>query len=216
MKKLFFMPILLATVLVSCTKDVLVGSGDLTTEARNVDYFKKIKSEGVFEINITQGASQSVEITADNNVMRKVKTRVVNNELRLYLDDDNSYRNISLTVDIVVTRLNGIKNSGVGNIYAYNVDENGSFNVVNSGTASIFIEGEAGSLDLKNEGSGNFMGFEFEVNNADIENVGSGEIEVNSLDNLDVKISGSGNVYYLGDPILNLDISGSGNVFQSN
>ena len=216
MKKLFLIPIILVAVLMSCSDDTIFGSGNLTSEIREVDYFSKVKSDGVFEITITQGATQSVEITGDNNIMNRIKTKVVNSELRLYLDDDNNYRDITLRVDIVVNRLNGIKNSGVGDIYAYNIDESGNFNVFNSGTANIFIEGEAQSLDIKNEGSGAFMGFNFEVNDGDLENIGSGDIEVNCTEELDVKIKGSGNVYYMGNPILDVSISGSGNVIQSN
>lgn len=215
MKKVFFMPILLVSVVMSCSDDTVFGSGDLITESRDVDYFTKVKSEGVFEINIIQGSTQSVEVTADNNVMSRIKTKVVNNELRLYLDGD-SYRDISLKVDIVVTRLNGIKNSGVGNIYAYNIEEEGNFKVINSGTANILLEGNAQSIDIYNEGSGDFDGFDFSTNSGDIENIGSGDIEINCSEDLDVKISGSGNVYYKGNPTINTNISGSGNIISSN
>ena len=215
MKKLFFIPIILVAVLMSCTDDPIFGSGNLTSEIREVDYFTKVKSDGVFEINIIQGSIQSVEITGDNNIMSRVKTKVVNNELRLYLEGD-SYRNISLKADIIVTRLNGIKNSGVGNIYAYDINESGNFKIFNSGSANILLEGRAQSVDVKNEGSGNFLGFDFEVNDGVVENVGSGDIEVHCNEELDVKIKGSGNVYYKGNPTLNVSISGSGNVIQSN
>jgi len=47
-------------------------------------------------VTVTQGESQSVEIIADDNIMSKVITKVVDNEFRLYLDEDNNYKNISL------------------------------------------------------------------------------------------------------------------------
>ena len=74
---------------ISCdTDETINGSGNLITETRGATPFTKVSSEGVFEVTINQGATQSVEITADDNVIGRVKTRVVNDELQLYLDDD--------------------------------------------------------------------------------------------------------------------------------
>lgn len=215
MKKLFFIPIVLVTVLMSCSKDDITGSGNLNSEFREVDYFTKVKSEGVFEVNITQGTTQSVEIIADNNVLNKINTRVVNNELRLYLDDGN-YQKINLEVNITVLRLNGLENDGAGNMYAFNIQEEGSFSIENYGSANILIEGSAGSLNIENEGSGNIMAFDFLVNDCNIEIEGSGDVEVSCSDNLNVEIDGSANVYYKGTPTIDTDIRGSGYVIQSN
>ncbi len=71
---------------------------------------------------ITQGDFQSVEIIADDNIIHKVKTNVVNNELRLYLDDDDNYGDIFVQVNIIVPSINSIKNSGTGNIAIFDVD----------------------------------------------------------------------------------------------
>lgn len=202
--------------LASCTDDDKInGSGNLITETREVNEFTRVSSEGVFEVNITDDASQSVEATADDNVMQYVKTTVSSNQLSLYLKDGN-YGNITLSANIKVADLNGIINSGTGNIKAYNVDEEAEFNVVNSGTANITIQGESDGLEVMNEGTGNFKGFDFEVNSCQVENIGSGDIEVNCNEALDIKISGTGNVYYKGHPSINVNISGSGKVIDAN
>jgi len=214
MKKISLLLVMI-TVLMSCSKDDINGSGDLTSEMREVNYFIKVKSEGVFKVNITQGETQSVEVIADNNVIHKVNTEVVDNELRLYLDDGN-YQGVNLEVNIVALRINGINNSGAGNMYLYNVDETGEFKVNNSGSAGILIEGSAASLSVKNEGSGSIASFDFLVNNSNVEIEGSGDVEVNCSDNLNVEIDGSGSVYYKGSPSINVNISGSGEVINDN
>ena len=217
MKKInFLLLIMVVSVVTSCSKDdVIDGSGELISEFRNLDYFTKVKSEGVFEVNIIQGSTQEVEIIADNNVLRKVKTKVVNNELRLYLDK-NSYKDINLIANITVTRLNGLKNSGAGNMYVNDVDEAGEFRINNSGSADIFIEGSATSFNVKNEGSGSIMGYDFLVNDCNVDIDGSGNVEVNCSNNLTVHIDGSGSVYYKGNPTIDADISGSGQVIDDN
>ncbi|MDM9632685.1 head GIN domain-containing protein [Robiginitalea aurantiaca] len=215
MKRINISICVLLITLTACTKDPIVGSGIPISEFRNVADFTKVSSEGVFEVTITQGNSQSVEVIADDNIIRRVKTEVVNNELRLYLDDNN-YEDISLKANIVAKRINGIKNTGVGNIEISNVDEGGSFEVFNSGTGNIAIQGNAESLMLQNEGTGKFNGFLFTVSNCNVEIIGSGDCEVHAISTLNVDIEGSGDVYYKGTPALEVNISGSGKVIDAN
>ena len=196
----------------SCDKDDDVNSGsqNLTTEIREVGEFTRLKSKGVFEVNIAQGDFQSVEITADDNIIGRVRTNVVNGELRLELSDGN-YENITLRARITVEQLNGVNNSGVGNIVASNVDSN-NFSLTNSGDADIIISGVSNNLDCFNEGAGDVKGFNFLVNNADLEIQGSGSIEISCSDTLDAEIDGSGDVLYRGNPTVNSAIRGSGEV----
>ncbi len=215
MKRIIILTCILLISLTACTKDTITGSGTPISEFRNVAKFTKISSEGVFEVTITQGDQQSVEITADDNIIQRVKTEVVDNELRLYLDDHN-YKDISLKANIVSERINGIKNSGIGNFVISNVDEVGNFNVYNSGTGNISVTGRAESLTVKNEGDGTFKGFQFIVSNCNVEIVGSGDCEVYSTTTLNVDIEGSGDVYYKGAPAIEANISGSGKVINAN
>ena len=169
-----------------------------------------MKSTGVFEVAITQGTGQSVEITADDNIIGRVRTNVVNGELRLELSDGN-YENITLKARITVEQLEGIDNSGVGNIIAQNVNSN-DFSISNSGDADILVSGVSNNLNCFNEGAGDVKGFNFLVNNADLEVRGSGSIEINCTDMLDVEITGSGDVLYKGNPSVRTSIRGSGEV----
>lgn len=217
MKSIAILPIvLMLTLLTSCSKDPITGSGELTSEFRNVTNFTKVSSEGVFEIMITRGTSQSVEIIGDDNIIQEVKTNVIDNELILYLDDDNNYKDISLQVNIMVSSINSIKNYGVGDISILGVETTDNFNVHNSGTGDISIEGSAQSLTLENEGSGKFDGFLFAIDDCNVNIVGSGDCEINSANHLNVHIEGSGDVYYIGLPTIEADISGSGKIVNSN
>ncbi len=211
-----YLPIAICLFLVSCQEhDAIFGSGRAVTETRAVNNFTKVKSEGVFDVTITQGLEQSVEITADDNIIGLVKTSVVNNELRLSLKNDG-YHNVTLKARITIPHLNGLTNSGTGNMDVSGVSENGAFKVVNSGTGDIRITGNANSLSIYNEGTGSFQGFDFIVKDADIENIGAGLIEVNCSESLKVAIEGSGKAFYKGHPSLQVDIKGSGSVVNAN
>ena len=201
----------------SCdTDDTINGSGNLTSESRDVGAFTRVSSEGVFEVTINQGATQSVEITADDNVIGRVRTRVVNDELQLYLEDGYSYSGITLRANISATSLSGLFNSGAGNMEVTGVDQPGAFTIVNFGSGNISIAGTASSLSIRNEGSGNISAFDFPVENCSVDIEGSGNAEVHCSDNLDVSIEGSGNVLYKGNPSINTSISGSGSVIDAN
>lgn len=200
----------------SCQNDQMhFGSGRAVTETRTLDPFTKVKSEGVFDVTITQGPEQSVEITADDNIIGFVKTRVVNNELRLSLKNDG-YHEVTLKARITVPRLNGLNNSGTGHIEMTGFSEDGAFKMVNSGTGHIKMAGSANSLSVYNEGTGSVQGFHFNVKEADVKNLGSGQIEVHCSEHLKVDIEGSGKVFYKGQPSLQVDITGSGSVVRAN
>lgn len=196
-------------------QDTIEGSGSSISEIRNVTEFTKVSSEGVFEVTVTHGNSQSAEITANDNIIQRLKTEVVDNELRLYLDDRN-YKDISLKANIVAERINSIKNTGIGDFVISNVDENGNFNISNSGTGNISITGNAESLTLENVGDGKFNGFEFIVLNCSAKIIGSGDCEVHPISTLNVDIEGSGDVYYKGTPAIEANIAGSGKVIDAN
>jgi len=211
----YLLGILVCTILSCSSDDVIFGSGNSISEFRNVTAFTKVSSEGVFEVTITQGSPQSVEVIADDNVMDKVKTSVVNNELRLYLDY-HDFRNVSLKANIVVENINGLQNIGAGSVSVSNVSLEGNFNVYNSGSGNVHIEGSAQSLTLENEGSGKFKGFEFILSECNVEIIGSGDCEVNASNTLHVNIDGSGDTYYKGFPAISTSISGSGKIINAN
>ena len=216
-EKVIYVLMIVNYVLFSCeADDVVSGSGNLITETRTVSVFNKVSSIGVFDINITQGNFQSVEIIADDNIIDYVTTKVVNNELLLYLDDSHNYSYLNLKANIVVEHLNAIKNEGIGKINIINVNESGSFSVYNSGTGDITMSGTADNLILENEGTGIFKGFQFMVINCNVDIIGSGDCEINALNSLDVVIEGSGDVYYKGTPSIQSNISGSGMVINAN
>ena len=215
MKKLNVLSILVIMMtVVSCTKDEDVfGSGELITENRNVETFTKISSSGVFELSITQGDVQSVQVSADDNIMSHVRTEVNGGELMLYLDG-NEFRNLNLSANIVVSNLEEITNEGAGNVRASNIRADGTLSIFNSGAADIDITGVVKHVEVDNEGSGNFAGFHLEVEDAKVKNHGSGSVEISCSERLEATIEGSGNVFYKGSPTVSVSSSGSGTLVK--
>jgi len=205
----------LLSLFISCSKETIVGSGDLVSEEREVGAFSRISNEGIIELEVSQGDAQFVEITADDNIIDKVKTKVVNGELQLYLEGD-SFRDIRIRAVVATTSLTGIRNSGTGEVVARNISGAANFNLYNSGTANVTLEGNAASVTLENDGTGDISAFNFAVEEADLTLIGSGNCEVHCTDAMVVYIEGSGNVYYKGNPSIEVTVEGSGEVINSN
>ncbi|MGB5431058.1 head GIN domain-containing protein [Eudoraea sp.] len=214
MRRLFLIT-LTAITIASCSKDDYTGSGNTVSEFREVNLFTKVSSEGTFAVNITQGPTQSLEIIADDNIISRVKTRVSDGQLKIYLEDGN-YRNIYLEANITVADLNGIKNEGTGDITVFELQSDGIMEIENIGSGNIAIAGYTDNLYIKNEGSGTINGAEFMAAIVEARIEGSGDCEVYCTESLNVNIEGSGNVYYKGSPTMIIDISGSGQVIPMN
>ena len=60
------------------------GSGHQTTENRKVDDFSKLDISGGFKVMLKQDSSLSVKISADDNLLKYVKTVASGSRLRIY------------------------------------------------------------------------------------------------------------------------------------
>jgi len=166
-------------------------------------------------VTITKGDEQSVKIITDNNILHRVRTNVINGKLKLFLAN-GSYNNLHTEAHITVLDLKEIDNSGAGDMYVYNNNDVEVFKVFNSGSASIYLDGNSDELYILNEGSGSIFAFNMLVDNCTIINEGSGEITVTCESNLNVNIEGSGNVFYQGNPVINIQVQGSGSLINEN
>ena len=218
MKKLNLITLVLSIILSisSCSKDdMIAGSNNIISEFRDVATFSKVSSEGSFTVNIIQGSAQSLEVSANDNIMNRLKTTVSDNTLRIYVLD-GSYSNTQVEVTITMPNINELQNDGSGDISVLGLNSEGNMKVENTGSGDISISGSINNLDIRNEGSGSFYGAQFMSTTTDLENNGSGDCEVYSTEVLNVKIEGSGDVYYIGNPTIDTNISGSGNIINMN
>lgn len=207
--------LIISFLVLGCSKVEFIGSGDTISEFREVAYFNKVSSEGTFNVTITKGNEQKVEIIADDNVVKSVQTSVRNGKLRLHLSK-GSFRNVHLEARITILDLVQIENSGSGDVHINNNTGVENYKVINSGSANIYSEGNCEFLDIKNEGSGNVFMYDMPARNSKIVIQGSGQVAIRCEDNLDVKIEGSGNLYFKGQPSISKNISGSGKVINDN
>jgi hypothetical protein len=186
------------------------GSGTVITESRTVNDFSEIALSGSGEVVVDVNGTESLTITAEDNILPLLTTEVRSGRLEL-----STRSSISPTVTIVYTIsaavLNGVSIDGSGDITATGITAD-SFDAEISGSGQIEVAGTADELTVDISGSGRFEGEALVTATGTADVSGSGHAIVNVSDNLNADVSGSGTVEYIGNPNLNSAISGSGDI----
>lgn len=235
-KLLFFSGIILLLGATSCIEDFIVrGNGIETSEARITLDFNQVKSEGNFDVHITNGNEFDVVVNAESNIIPYIETNVTGNTLRIYVRGVHDINNrLPMEVYITTPTLRSVVQSGSGIIttdyFAANQFEaivSGSgkietavdavnVNAIVSGSGILLMSGEATGADLLVSGSGKIDAYDLNLRDCEAIISGSGNMWITVERYIKASISGSGNIYYSGTPEIETHISGSGNVLNYN
>ncbi|OIO83743.1 MAG: hypothetical protein COW32_01550 [Candidatus Aquicultor secundus] len=228
-----FLLIAIAVFLGSCG-GVVVGSGNVKTETRDVRNFNRISLDGMGNLIIKQGDTESLKIEAEDNILPQIITAVNNGQL------DISFKRAGFPIRLVpskpinffvtVKNLNGIDLSGVANIKEAKIKTD-TMDLSTSGSSDVTLNIEANELTSRSSGStkfnmsgtvdrqqvdisgsGTYSAADLASQDCGVTISGSGSCTVRASGTLDVRISGSGEVSYIGNPSVAQSISGSGTV----
>ena len=209
------------------------GSTDIKTEQRNVSGFTSIEVGGPFQVTITQGSDFKVSVTADDNLMEYIETRLNGQTLEIIEKDNFSLRGTKgIQVAVQMPEVKDLSLAGSGLIAATStLKSNSKIGISLAGSGKIQAEldapeidfdlGGSGSATLSGQtrkmgitigGSGDCVAEALKSENCNVSIGGSGTAKVYASQTLDVSIGGSGDVYYAGQPKINQSIGGSGKV----
>lgn len=234
-RKLVVSLMLLALFTGSCNMFTIEGSGDITTETREVSGFERVGLSNMGVVVLTQGETEGLTVRADDNLMEYVVTEVRDGTLRIGLTQKASLGSLRPTepivFDVSVRNLSGLSVSGSGSLevgrlvtdfLAISVSGSGSIDVGDltadevtaaiSGSGQVSVVGEARAQTVSVSGSGGYRAQYLITLESDVSVSGSGLVALNAAERLDVRISGSGTVRYSGEPGITEDISGSGSL----
>lgn len=207
------------------------GNGEIVEESRDVSGFNQIELSGVGILNVTQGETESLTISAESNLMSLLRSDVRGETLIL---DTQQNKRVNPTRDIVYTisvkDLSRIEISGVGTVNLESL-ETQSFSIILSGASNITIGSlNADSLQVESSGAGSISLAQGSVKNQEITISGAGNYEARGLqsetahitisgagsatvsvsNDLSGDISGFGSINYVGNPRMDVAISGAG------
>lgn len=229
MKQMF---LLLTAIIVLSSCDHESGSGNIINEKRSVDEFSGITVGGSFEVEVKVGATQQVEVEADDNIIKYVKTTVSGNTLRIRLEGGHSYNNVHLKVYVTTPGLKKIDASASAEVKVLDVlkndgkisfDANSSADIEAevdapavdaeaSSSGTIKLSGKTKDYTARASSSGDIKSFELLTENADVDANSSGSIDLHASVTLKANASSSGSIEYRGAASVNKSVSSSGSV----
>jgi hypothetical protein len=207
----------------------VAGSGVVTTETRTVPAFERVDVGGEYDVVVRVGATRSVVIAGDDNLLPLIRTEVREGTLHIESEEDLRPRD-GIRIEIGIESLRGIHSGGSSDVAVRDVrspafdasvsgsselSADGAFGDLSasiSGSGEIHMDGTANAIDGQVSGSGELDLLEVRARSARVEVSGSGGATVNVSERLDAHVSGSGDVRYAGRPAVNADVSGSGSV----
>ncbi len=194
------------------SSDATDGSANVVSEPRDVSDFDEVELRGVGNLSIQQADSESLTVEAEEDVLPKIRTEVVNNRLIIGPEPNTSIQTSQpINYTLTVKDLNALKVSESGDIQAEGISTD-KLGVIISGAGDVEISGRADGQEIDISGTGDYQAKDLESKEAKVDVGGTGSAIVNASDELDAKVSGAGSVEYVGDPTVNQDVSGTGEV----
>lgn len=192
------------------------GNGKLTTENRSIEPFSEINTNGPFTISLTcSSKKESLDITADNNIIPLIKTLVKDSTLFIFVTKPLSSEN-EIKLTIAAKSINKLKVNGSTNLNASNVSTK-VLTLNSEGSGDITLSGNAKDFSLLISGSGTADTEKLLTENTRLEIDGSGEATIHATKTLDIKVDGVGSVSYSGSPkSVTKDIDGIANIEKIN
>jgi len=187
-------------------------SGDVTSESRDVSGFDEVEMIGTGNLSIQQTGSESLTVEAEEDVLPKIRTEVVDGRLILGPEPGTTLNTTGpINYTLTVENLNALNLSGTGNIDAQDISTD-NLAVTITGAGAVKAAGETESQDVRISGVGSYQAGDLESKVAKINITGAGSAIVNVSEELDATVSGTGSVQYIGDPTVNQNVSGLGRV----
>ncbi len=206
----------------------------MQAQVRNTEDFTGIKVDDSFNILISQGSANTINVDAPERVQSQIKTEVKDGIL-IISGEGTIKTEKPVIISIGVKSINAIIVSGSGEVKTQNLlicdkltlESSGAGDIhLNvkaneikgqlSGSGDITLSGTAQYLDATVSGAGDFKASNLETDKAKILVSGAGDAKVYVKKSLDADVSGAGSIIYKGNPTeRNVSISGAGSVRES-
>ena len=180
-------------------------------ESRNVRGFEEVELRGVGNLSIEQTGSESLTVEAEEDVIPKVTTKVVNDRLIIGSEFNTIHTTGPITYRLTVKDLSALEVLGSANVEAESIKTD-SLAVTISGAGNVRMDGKSDEQEINISGSGIYQAKDLQSKEVKIDVAGAGSAIVNVSEELDAEISGVGSVEYIGDPTVKQDVNGAGQV----
>ena len=190
------------------------GSGVLTTESRDVGGFTGVTVSGAAHLILEQSGTESLRITAEDNILPLLSSEVVGGQLVLGTVGGTS---ISPTREIVyhVTcrDLSAVSLSGAVRADLEGIDTD-LLEVALSGATHLTAAGRVDRLRVSASGTSRIDARDLESRTSRIDVSGTAWATVRVSESLEAHASGASIIEYIGNPAVSFSVSGTAVVRQ--
>ncbi len=196
----------------SPTKAISKNTTKVVVESRDVGGFDEVELRGLGNLSIEQTGSESMSVEAEEDVLPRLKTEVVNDRLIIGPKPGTTVRTTKpINYKLTVEALDALGVSGSGDVEADGIKTD-RLAVDIGGAGNVTIGGEADEQEVNISGSGDYRAEGLNSRVVKIGVSGAGSAIVNASEELDANVRGAGSVEYVGAPTVEQDVSGAGRV----
>ncbi|MBS1517628.1 MAG: DUF2807 domain-containing protein [Bacteroidetes bacterium] len=228
-----FLLLTVLTTSLNLSAQTIYGNGNVSEENRTLSSFDEIESDGVMNVFLKQGGTESVTIKGDKNILPYIETKVTDRRLVISVKKGITLKDShKLSVYVTLKDLTALRNNGVGNLRSENKLDLNDLKIINNGVGNIDLEfdcnrldleinsvgnntfsGNADIVDILHNGVGNLNAFDLTADKLKIVSNSVGNADVRSEREIDITLNGTGNVFYKGSAsIKRSEKNGIGNI----
>ncbi len=212
----------------------VIGSGRTVTREMDLTGFTRVQAGSAFVVDIKQGDSYHVAVTADDNLFDDVDASVSGDTLRLRLRPGTRVSRFTLRAEVTMPSLQGVELSGAsrGTLTGFRsadrlaIDvsgasslrgdiEAGDVRLEVSGASTVELTGSGGNLSGNGSGASSLRLARFPVQDADISLSGASTAELDISGRLNADLSGASRLEYAGSPTLGRMQTSGGSTIRS-
>jgi len=232
MKSLFVALCIGTLMLVGCDPAEIVGSGTIVTQDRQASAFNGLDTRSAVDVVVTKGTGHSIRVEADDNIIGRIKTSIVNGILHVDVTGGTGLSFSKATVYVTTDEIRTLMASGSGRvtlgpgfdmesliIYMYgsgNVSlQDITLNRLTTnllGAGSLSLSGNVKNHSAALKGSGWLEAYDANTAESAVVVYGAGSAHVHASNVLFADIFGAGDIVFKGDPELHAREDGSGRV----
>lgn len=208
------------------------GNGKVIKETRTFESFNSLDISGGFQIHLKQDSLSSVEIEADENLMKYISTQIKNRTL-IIENKVNIKGSKSIQINIHTPNYEEIDLSGAIDLFnldtlkleTLKIDISGASKITLnlklkelfldcSGSGEINLAGKADKVHTDLSGASEINAFNFIADKFEFSSSGSSKANLNVVSHLIIESSGSTKLNYKGNPNVDQNTSGSSKVIK--
>ena len=228
----------LLLVLSACVALVALSgcsAGPEVVEEYDVEGFDSIAFAGFGELDIEQGATESLTVRAAEAYVDILEVEVRGDTLHIDLEPDFPWNLLPFAeaprFELVVRDLNALELDGAASVTAGPIDADAleldlagagdiDFSDVTAeelavdvaGAGDVEISGEVDEQMVSLSGAGRYSAGDLESMSCEVTLSGAGDATVWAEEELTIELSGAGSIEYYGEPVVSQDVGGVGEV----